>query len=147
MFRAILLAAIVFAINIGLLSFGMAWFASLMRRHADTGADGSPSFAYFVGVLYAVMLALLAASLLQAGVWAVVFWLYEDFATFESAFYYSVVNFATLGYGDMVLKGELRLLGPLEAINGSLMLGLFASILFAVFSRMTMIKPQQDQQL
>lgn len=147
MFRAILLAAIVFAINIGLLSLGMAWFASLMRRHADTGADGSRSFAYFVGVLYAVMLALLAASLLQAGVWAVVFWLYEDFATFESAFYYSVVNFATLGYGDMVLKGELRLLGPLEAINGSLMLGLFASILFAVFSRMTMIKPQQDQQL
>lgn len=147
MLRAVLLAAIVFAINIGLLSVGMAWFASVLRQHAAIGSERHRSFSGFVGMLYAVMLALLAASLLQAGVWAVVFWLYEDFASFESAFYYSVVNFATLGYGDMVLKGELRLLGPLEAINGSLMLGLFASILFAVFSRMTMIKPQQDQQL
>ncbi|MBE9609132.1 potassium channel family protein [Chitinilyticum piscinae] len=136
MLKSILLAALVYAINIGLLSAGMTWFAAHMRR-SGLAQRQAPGSLRAMRLLYVVMLALLAASLLQAAVWAVVFWSYEGFSTFETAYYFSLVNFATLGYGDMVLNGDLRLLGPLEAINGSLMLGLFASILYTVFARLS----------
>lgn len=45
---------------------------------------------------------------------------------------HSTVNFATLGYGDIVMSKDRRLLGGLEAVNGVLMLGLTASIMFSV---------------
>jgi Ion channel len=45
------------------------------------------------------------------------------------------INFTTLGYGDIVMSRRWRLLGPLEAVNGSLMLGLSAAMLFAVLGR------------
>jgi hypothetical protein len=33
------------------------------------------------------------------------------------------VNFATLGYGDIVMSERWRLLGPLQSLNGVLMVG------------------------
>ena len=45
----------------------------------------------------------------------------------------SAVNFATLGYGDIVMSVEYRLLGPLEAINGVLMIGVSTAALMTPF--------------
>ena len=43
-----------------------------------------------------------------------------------------MVNFATLGYGDIVLSAKWRLLGALEAVNGVLMFGLTTGFLYTV---------------
>jgi hypothetical protein len=68
--------------------------------------------------------------------WAVAFLLCGEFADGETAYYHSAVNFTTLGYGDVVMSRHWRLLGPLEAANGSLMLGLSGAMLFTVLSRL-----------
>ena len=68
--------------------------------------------------------------------WAILFlWLgeFEDFAT---AFYHSTVNFTSLGYGDIVMSEERRLLGALEAANGVLMFGLSAGAILSVMNGM-----------
>ncbi len=70
-------------------------------------------------------------------VWAQVFLAYGEFADFSSAFYHSVVNFTTLGYGDLVMSPERRLLGALEGSNGVLMFGLTTSVLFKVMGEYT----------
>ena len=49
----------------------------------------------------------------------------------ESAFYFSGVTYTTLGYGDVVLAPEWRLLAPLEGLAGILMCGLSAGLFFA----------------
>ena len=64
-------------------------------------------------------------NLAQLTIWAVVFWLLGEFDSFVAAVYHSAVNFATLGYGDLVMSEQNRFLGPLEAINGVLMVGSF----------------------
>lgn len=46
-----------------------------------------------------------------------------EFRDFGSAYYHSAVNYTTLGYGDIVMSPRWRLLGPLEAANGMLLLG------------------------
>ncbi|MCY1384976.1 hypothetical protein D9M69_732920 [compost metagenome] len=44
------------------------------------------------------------------------------------------MNFATLGYGDIVMSEEWRLLGPLEAANGILMFGVSTAVMTATVS-------------
>jgi hypothetical protein len=87
-------------------------------------------------ILTSVLLVMLAGNLLQIALWAGVFILYGEFHDFATAFYLSTVNFTTLGYGDIVLSKERRLLSGLEALNGVLMLGLTSSIMFAVLHAM-----------
>ena len=49
-------------------------------------------------------------------------------------FYHSTVNFATLGYGDIVMSEQARLLGALEAVNGVMMFGLTTGVLVTVLN-------------
>jgi hypothetical protein len=74
-------------------------------------------------LLSLIMSLLLLGNFLQMAVWAGLFMLLDEFDSFATALYYSGVNFTTLGYGDIVLSPQWRLLGPLEAANGILMFG------------------------
>jgi hypothetical protein len=54
----------------------------------------------------------------------------------ESAFYFSGVTYATVGYGDVVLPQRWRMLGPIEGLTGILMCGLSTALFFAIITRM-----------
>jgi hypothetical protein len=85
-------------------------------------------------VLIAVLLIMVVGNLAQIALWAGLFIARSEFQDFATAFYHSVVNFTTLGYGDLVMSERSRLLGALEAGNGVLMFGLTTSVLFLVLS-------------
>ena len=85
-------------------------------------------------LLVAVMLIMLAGNIIQITIWAGLFFGYGEFKEFATAFYHSVVNFATLGYGDIVMSEKRRLLGALEAANGVLMFGLTTGFLYTILS-------------
>jgi hypothetical protein len=76
--------------------------------------------------------ALLLLHLLEAAVWALFFVLVGGLPDFESAAYFSLASYTTVGYGDVVLPEPWRLLGPIEAAVGVLMLGWSTGILVAV---------------
>ena len=71
------------------------------------------------------------AQLVQIAAWATLFVALGEL-DFVSAFYHSATNFTTLGYGDVIMSPAWKLLGPIEAITGMLMLGVSAAVLFAV---------------
>jgi hypothetical protein len=77
-----------------------------------------------------------AAHLAQIVLWAVAVRLCGAVPTFEDAFYFSAENYTALGYGDLILPGRWRILGPLEAINGLLLLGLSTAMMFAVMDHL-----------
>ncbi len=70
--------------------------------------------------------------LAEAVVWAVFYVLVGALPDLETAAYFSLTSYTTVGYGDVVLPGPWRLLGPLEAAVGVLMLGWSTGILVAV---------------
>lgn len=82
-------------------------------------------------LLLVVMLMLVVGNILQVAIWAGVFLWLEEFNQFHEALYHSAVNFATLGYGDLVMSEQHRLLGPLEAINGVIMIGVSTAALMS----------------
>jgi hypothetical protein len=86
-----------------------------------------------LGLVTGVMLILMLGNLAQVFIWGALFRLLGEFDTLTDAVYHSAVNFATLGYGDIVMSAQHRMLGPLEAINGALMIGVSTGALSAAF--------------
>lgn len=93
----------------------------------------NPSFVASLVVVNGVMTYLVVGNLGQVAIWAWLFQLLGEFEQFEAAFYHSMVNFATLGYGDIVMSEQHKLLGPLQAINGVLMIGVSTATLMATY--------------
>lgn len=85
-------------------------------------------------VLTVSLMALLAGNLLQVGIWAGLFEFLGEFSNFKQAYYHSIVNFSTLGYGDFVMSEKHKLLGGLEAVNGVIMFGLTTGFLYSVLN-------------
>lgn len=65
-------------------------------------------------------------------VWAVGFRLLGLFPTMEEAVYFSLTVFTTLGFGDVLLPQEWRILGVIGAVNGLLNISLLTAILIEV---------------
>ncbi|MDE0521413.1 MAG: potassium channel family protein [Boseongicola sp.] len=61
--------------------------------------------------------------------WAVAFHRLGVFANAEESAYFALVSFTTLGFGDILLPVEWRLLGGIAAANGLLLFGLLTAIL------------------
>jgi Ion channel len=78
---------------------------------------------------------LILIHIVEIAVWALFFWWERCLPDAESSFYFSGVTYATLGYGDLLLPKEWRMFGPIEALTGSLMVGLSIAFFFAVISR------------
>ena len=67
---------------------------------------------------------LLLLHLFEMTVWAIAFVVVGMLPDFETALYFSVKSYTTVGYGDVLPLPAWRLVGPLEAAVGVLMLGL-----------------------
>lgn len=59
----------------------------------------------------------------------------QVFDEFESAVYLSSVTYTSLGYGDIVLDDNWRLLCGIEAMNGILLFGWSTALLFFLVQR------------
>ena len=53
----------------------------------------------------------------------------------ETAFYFSMATFTTVGYGDVVLEGSWRILASLQAANGMIIFGWTTALIFAYIQR------------
>ncbi len=95
------------------------------------------SFLSSLVVISSIMLLLVIGNLGQIALWALLFLMLGEFQQFDTAFYHSAVNFASLGYGDIVMSEKYRLLGALEAINGVLMIGVSTAALMSTFQNET----------
>ncbi|WP_373378015.1 potassium channel family protein [Cupriavidus nantongensis] len=107
--------------------------AVCLRYYARSrhGRHGRMSLGQEILLLSVVMVLTLIGNFVQMAIWAILFMLLGEFADFATALYHSGVNFATLGYGDIVMSPAWRLLGPLEAANGILMFGVSSSVMTA----------------
>jgi len=55
-----------------------------------------------------------------------------QFSDFSETVYFSMVTFTTLGYGDISLSSDWRLLSGLEAINGIMLIGWSTAMMFSL---------------
>ena len=99
----------------------------IYRRNLEL-AD-SPTFRGTFLLISGIMVTLVVGTFIQIGIWAALFMRLEEFSDFSTSLYHSAVNFATLGYGDIVMSEAHRILGPMESINGVLMIGVSTAVM------------------
>lgn len=88
-------------------------------------------------------------STVTAGVWiwALTFYSIGVFATLEGSVYFSLVAYTTLGFGDILLPNDWRLLGGMASANGLLNFGLLTAMLVEVlrYVRLEQIEASVEQ--
>lgn len=75
---------------------------------------------------------LILIHLVEISVWGLFYFWQGCMPDVETAVYFSAITYSTVGYGDLVLTDQWRMLAPLEAMTGILMFGLSTGIFFAV---------------
>jgi Ion channel len=112
---------------------------SFFRRETRLGRAGA-RFVIDLVIVILVMSFAFWAHIIEIAVWALLFMICGEFQEFGAAFYHSAVNYSTLGYGDVIMTPSWKLLGPLEAADGSLMFGVSTAMVFAVILRLIAIR-------
>ncbi len=111
------------------------WCVRYYVRHPTPIGSGQ-GFLAGIRPLIVATLVMMVGTLVQIMLWGGLFLWLGEFEQAYDAIYHSAVNFTSLGYGDIVMSRERRLLGPLEAVNGVLMLGMSAATLMAIVQHM-----------
>ena len=108
---------------------------NFFRRETRLGRAGMRYLIDFT-IVVLVMSFAFVAHVIEVAVWALLFMVCGEFQDFAAAYYHSAVNYSTLGYGDVIMSSAWKLLGPLEAADGSLMFGVSTAMIFAVILRL-----------
>ena len=81
--------------------------------------------------------------LVQTGLWALFYYAQGLFSDIETSLYFSMVSFATIGYGDVLLPSRWRLLGVVEGFAGVILVGISTAFIFAVVNAMLQVRIQR----
>lgn len=133
----LLTAFLLITITILIHGFGtIAWLRYLQTRKILANAQNRP--ANGVGTIVSTAIVLITLHIIEIFVWALGYILVlpdGELETLETAFYFSAVTFTTLGFGDITLSSDWRILSGLQAIDGILLIGWTTAFLFAVLQR------------
>jgi len=89
-----------------------------------------------VMIVSAAVLGLFLTSLLEVAIWSATYVAVGALSDRETALYFSMVTFTSLGYGDVVLPPEWRLLASFEAANGIILFGWTTALIFLFVQRL-----------
>jgi hypothetical protein len=94
-----------------------------------------PPSARLPGTMIATVLVFKGAHTLEVMIWALIYLLVGVVPDGSDTIYFAFVNYTTLGYGDIVPVPQWQLLGPMTAMNGVLLFGWSAAVIFEILRR------------
>ena len=128
MFIQLLLGS--FLMGITSVAAAMSWWGlEAAFAYSRTWVMKPPHGRKLVLVLSFAMLWTLFLMTVSVWIWAIALWVLGIFDNIELSVYFALVAFTTLGFGDVLLPDEWRLLGGLAAANGLLIFGLLTAML------------------
>jgi hypothetical protein len=87
-----------------------------------------------------VVFGIFALHTIQIWLYAVLYRVLGETQTFEQALYFSTVTFVSLGYGDVVLSPDWRVLSAIEGANGVILIAWSTAFLLTVTTRLKLLE-------
>jgi hypothetical protein len=111
--------------------------ASVVRIVQGVWARSSkaPHFLQDTLVIVAVGVLLVAGHFLEVLMWALTYAAVQAAPPGTDLVYFAFGNYTTLGYGDTLPVPQWRLLAPMTALNGILLIGWSTALIFAILRR------------
>ena len=118
--------------SITVLIHGLAtMFITSRARKGNFLHGDAPLWLDFARVAFVVAIVFIA-TLVESAWWAMNYVHLGAIETFEEAMYFSTVTYTTLGYGDITLVVQWRVLSAFQAANGVIIAGWSTALVFAV---------------
>lgn len=112
---------------------------------SSTWISSQNSVPRFIVLLCSLIVWLVVGLTVCCWSWAILLLSLDIFDSLESALYFSIVTFTTLGYGDITLGQNWRLLGSLCSVNGLIIVGLNTAFLVEALSRIRHAQVSSDE--
>lgn len=131
MIKALFVGSVVIVISM----LAAAWLfeiAGRALRRVDVVLERKSRAVQTLAVLVIALFWILLVLTLSVWGWGAVYLHLGLFDDLETALYFAIVSFTTVGYGDVVIDQNWRLLAGLTATNGLLVFGLFTAFLVEV---------------
>lgn len=118
-------------VHVGAIALSIPHFSKV----AGLFGVGSWSRLRVVALLSFSIFVLVLAHTLQVWTWSLLFSRITDLPDLVTSFYFATVTYTTLGYGDIVLGPDARIVATFCAITGLLTFGISTAFLIGVLSR------------
>ena len=131
MINALFVGSVVIVITM-LVAAMLFELAGRALRSVDARLHGRGRAIQTLAVLIIALFWILLVLTLSVWSWAGVYLYIGLFDQLETALYFAIVSFTTVGYGDVVIGQNWRLLAGMTATNGLLVFGLFTAFLVEI---------------
>jgi hypothetical protein len=91
-------------------------------------------------LLASIILAMLVTHLVETGMWTTMLVRSHLVADWREAGYFAANTYTTLGYGEVILAAQWKMLAPIMAISGLFTFGWTGSVLVDVVGRVNQLK-------
>ena len=116
--------------------FGLAILMRLLRSHTRIFRK----FAIMpLTLLLAATVGIIAIHTMEIWVYAFLYLRLDAFSDFEQALYFSTVTYATIGYGDVIMPHQWRILGAIEGAAGIIMLGWSTAFIVSLLTQLKLL--------
>ncbi|PHS25503.1 MAG: K+ channel TrkA-N [Robiginitomaculum sp.] len=137
----LILAIIMVAITSGIHLMGLMVLIWLMRNSRASELAKFNVFRSSATIMLVVM-GIFLIHTVEVWTYAVLYYELALFDTFEACLYFSTSVFTTVGFGDLVVGPNWRLLTAIESANGFLLLGWSTAFLISLTGHMRALEHQ-----
>ena len=134
MLRQLLVGGGVSVINIAIHALVMTILVAIVRAVFSASHKSHPNL-FLMAIMISAVSVLMAAHAVEVFVWSLAYLIVHAVPAGGNLVYFAFVNYTTLGYGDIVPVERWRLLGPITALNGVLLIGWSTAVIFEVLRR------------
>ena len=136
MLKQLILATLMVLLTVGIHLVGLALLMRVLRTHTRL----------FRRLQFMPLTLLLAATIGIFAIHTTEIWLFaalylrlQAFSDFEQALYFSTVSYASIGYGDVLMPKDWRILGAIEGAAGIIMLGWSTAFLVSLLTQLKLL--------
>lgn len=140
------LAALMTVLVVMLHLAGLLLLLHFLRRNAHH-AMGGDSLRHILrqgAIVLAVVLGVFLLHGAEISLYGLAYMAVGAFGEFETALYFSASAFSTLGFGDVVLGPEWRMLSAVEGVSGLILIGWSSGFLLSVTSRLRLLEHEWE---
>ncbi len=136
MVTQLFLATIMSLLTVAIHLTGLGFLVRILRSHHRLVR---PLRTSPVAVLLISSMAIFAIHTVEIWAYALLYLVIGAMDRFEVALYFSTVTYSSVGYGDIVLGEQWRILGAIEGATGLLMIGWSTAFLVSLLAQLKLL--------